>query len=206
MQGLRKIHEKHLADRVSSPSSTTHLENLENRKHFLALLAKTLSEQNPFELREVPGLKISGQNGPAKNFAFENSTKAFLHARSLSILQELMAKPTNIFFLANGPYFKIVNFLSQYKKFTRETGEETLAMAMIGQLGLSLSSKANLSSAPPEKNPLYDGSSPREDKKTFGIGRISPSRHTEIPIGQEFNKSPERADTPDTFNFNNSEN
>ncbi|MFP6869794.1 MAG: hypothetical protein VCE91_10690 [Nitrospinota bacterium] len=149
IQLLRKLHEKHLVDRASSPSTTGHLEELETRKRFLGILAQGLSKQSPSVLQGVPGLRMSGQNAPTDNFEFENSTKAFLHAGFLGALQELLAKPADIFFLAGGSYFEIADFLGQHKNFTRETGEEALAVAMLGQLGLAPGPKRDLAPAPP---------------------------------------------------------
>ncbi|MFC1491740.1 hypothetical protein ACFLQ0_04030 [Nitrospinota bacterium] len=136
IQTLRRLHEEHLVETSSSPSSPAKLDELESLKRFLVSLAGGLLKQSISGLREVAGLKIAGQSPTSDNFDFENSTKPYLHSGFLKALRVLLEKPNDSFFLSGGPYFEIADFLGQYKNFTRETGEEALAASMLTQLGM----------------------------------------------------------------------
>jgi len=142
---------------ASSPLNTAKLADLENRKSFLRELGDGLARENMAALRDVPGLKITGPGTSAETFAFENSTRDFLHSGFLTALNGLLEQSTDSFFRSGGPYFEIADFLGQYKNFTRETGEEKMAVAMLEQLGIRAGAAegetAHLSPSPTASEP-----------------------------------------------------
>ncbi|MDP7167723.1 MAG: hypothetical protein QF701_08210 [Nitrospinota bacterium] len=157
IQHLRRLHEEYLVESASSPLNTAKLADLENRKSFLRELGDGLARENMAALRDVPGLKITGPGTSAETFAFENSTRDFLHSGFLTALNGLLEQSTDSFFRSGGPYFEIADFLGQYKNFTRETGEEKMAVAMLEQLGIRAGAAegetAHLSPSPTASEP-----------------------------------------------------
>jgi hypothetical protein len=157
IQHLRRLHEEYLVESASSPLNTAKLVDLESRKRFLRELGDGLAQEKMAALRDVTGLKITGPGTSTETFAFENSTRDFLHSGFLSALSSLLEKSTDSFFRSGGPYFEIADFLGQYKNFTRETGEEKMAVAMLEQLGIRAgaaeSETAHLSPSPPASEP-----------------------------------------------------
>jgi hypothetical protein len=153
IQEMKRIHDESLMKGAATSRNTEKYEELENRKRFLATLAEGMLRLNLSALVEVPGLKITGQETPPGRFDFENSTKDFLHPGFLNALVVLLKKSPDKFFLLGGGYFEITDFLGQYKNFTRETGEEALAVAMLEQLGQRVAKETARASGPPTPPP-----------------------------------------------------
>lgn len=149
IQQMKRLHDENLMKGAATSRNTRKYAELESRKRFLATLAEGMLKQNLSALVEMPNLKITGQETPPDKFYFENSTKDFLHPGFLNALLALLKNSTDTFFLSGGSYFEIADFLGQYKNFTRETGEEALAAAMLDQLGQRAAKEPAWASEPP---------------------------------------------------------
>ncbi|MBT3821308.1 MAG: hypothetical protein HOC91_13065 [Nitrospinaceae bacterium] len=149
IQQMKSLHDESSMMGTATSRNTERYTELETRKHFLATLVKEMLKQSLSSLVEVSGLRITGQETPPDKFDFENSTKDFLHPGFLNALVGLLGNSTDMFFLAGGPYFEIADFLGQYKTFSRETGEEALAAAMLVQLGQRATKEPALAPEPP---------------------------------------------------------
>lgn len=136
LNNLHTLYRETAAQVASSSSNLRSTEELKSRKHFLASLVGALEGQRTNDFHSVSGLRISGRVPLPEKFEFEKSTISFIHAGMLNGLHELMQNPVDSFFGSGGPFFEIAEFLSKYKKFTHNLGEEQQARDMLLQLGM----------------------------------------------------------------------